>query len=206
MRHFVIGVVLLASASATCAAEKPLVLSAREIADGWLLLYDGETTFGWSATGSLATGGGGLFVGGESDGELITRAVFGEGELRFRYRQLGKDKNAAIEFAGIRKNLPATKDAMTWNNVIVQFEDGKIRWDPYTKPEAKQRWLDFGTESPKPWQVLKLMVPKGSKLELRDLRFRPTGLKPLFNGKDLAGWKKFTANPKQAKSEFSVTP
>jgi len=48
-------------------------------------------------------------------------------------------------------------------------------------------------------------IPAGSKLFLRNIRYRPRGLSPLFNGKDLSGWKQFTANPKQAKSKFTVT-
>ena len=33
----------------------------------------------------------------------------------------------------------------------------------------------------------------------------PAGFVALFNGKDLTGWKKFTADEKRAKTEFSVT-
>jgi hypothetical protein len=205
MRHFVTAILFALTTGAIHAAEKPLTLSSREIADGWIILYYGDSTYGWSASGLLATGGGSLFVGGDSEGELTTHAVLGEGELRFRYRQLGKDKNAAFEFAGIRQSLPAIKDTTLWNNVIIQFEGGKVQWDPYTKPETKHRWLEFGRQAPKAAQPMKLSVPKGSKLEIRDIRFRPNGLKPLFNGKDLSGWKQFTSDAKRAKSTFSVT-
>jgi hypothetical protein len=59
-------------------------------------------------------------------------------------------------------------------------------------------------------------VPAGQKLLLRNIKVRPREpeisraavsvgpLQPIFNGKDLSGWKKFDADPKRAKSEFTV--
>jgi len=45
-------------------------------------------------------------------------------------------------------------------------------------------------------------VPAGSKLFLKDVKYQPRKLKPLFNGKDLTGWKEHPGK----KSKFSVTP
>ena len=36
-------------ASADDKQPKPNTLTAKEIADGWILLFDGETTFGWKS-------------------------------------------------------------------------------------------------------------------------------------------------------------
>src|SRR5471030_3064864 len=33
------------------AQQKPNTLTPKEIADGWILLFDGETTFGWTEIG-----------------------------------------------------------------------------------------------------------------------------------------------------------
>jgi hypothetical protein len=41
-------------------------------------------------------------------------------------------------------------------------------------------------------------------LEVRNFKVRPTGLKPIFNGKDLTAWKEIKT-PK-TKSQFTVTP
>jgi hypothetical protein len=46
----------------------------------------------------------------------------------------------------------------------------------------------------------------GNSMIVRNVKLHPIELKSLFNGKDLAGWKKFEGNEKQAKSQFSVTP
>src|SRR5262249_60457657 len=51
MRQFLCTLALLAIALPTWAADaepKPNTLTPKEIADGWLLLFDGETMFGWS--------------------------------------------------------------------------------------------------------------------------------------------------------------
>src|SRR5262249_2115699 len=37
------------------------------------------------------------------------------------------------------------------------------------------------------------------------VRFQPRELKPLFNGKDLTGWKVFQGDPKRAATKFEVT-
>src|SRR5262249_29510673 len=42
----------------------------------------------------------------------------------------------------------------------------------------------------------------GSKMMLRNLKTRHEDMKPLFNGKDLGGWKEFPGR----KSKFTVTP
>ena len=48
-------------------------------------------------------------------------------------------------------------------------------------------------------------VPKGNKFSLRNVKLKPLDTKPLFNGKDLSGWKQLESEFKQVKSQFSVT-
>lgn len=50
--------------------------------------------------------------------------------------------------------------------------------------------------------TLTFKVADGVKLELRDVTLLPLGQKPLFNGKNLDGWKEFTG--KKYASKFSV--
>jgi hypothetical protein len=45
-------------------------------------------------------------------------------------------------------------------------------------------------------------TPAGGKIALRNIKLRPHGLKPIFNGKDLTGWREFPGR----KSKFTVTP
>jgi hypothetical protein len=50
--------------------------------------------------------------------------------------------------------------------------------------------------------VSRFVVPAGGKFQLTDVKLQPLGLKSIFNGKDLTGWK---VHPDK-KSKFSVTP
>ena len=53
MRHTIVSLSLLLALALPCQAQgekpKPNTLTAKEIAEGWILLYDGETPFGWKA-------------------------------------------------------------------------------------------------------------------------------------------------------------
>ncbi len=55
--------------------------------------------------------------------------------------------------------------------------------------------IDFGTAQ------LAWAVPEGSVLYLKNMKLRPLGLKSIFNGKDLTGWKEFPGK----KSKFTVS-
>ena len=89
MRHlFSLSSSSPATAAGAADAPKPNTLTPKEIADGWILLWDGETTFGWRspndskwtiADGMLAPQAG-------KPGLLVTTATFRDYELQFDYR------------------------------------------------------------------------------------------------------------------------
>lgn len=62
--------VLLAASLAAAEEKKAAALTDKEIADGWVLLFDGESTFGW--TGKAAANAGALTI---ATGETIQFAV-----------------------------------------------------------------------------------------------------------------------------------
>src|SRR5205807_2135391 len=49
--------------------------------------------------------------------------------------------------------------------------------------------------------ALRLEVPRGSRLLVRNFKVKPLGMKSLFSGKDLTGWSVFPGK----KSKFTVT-
>src|SRR4051794_79083 len=57
---------LLIFTAATRAADSrgPTPLSPQEITEGWVQLFDGETTFGWLTNGPVRVEGGELVLGG----------------------------------------------------------------------------------------------------------------------------------------------
>src|ERR1044072_7007190 len=64
MRCFMTLASLLIVSSVAAAADeaKPNTLTPKEIADGWILLFDGETTFGWENKGNVTVKDGVLVV------------------------------------------------------------------------------------------------------------------------------------------------
>src|SRR6266478_6827022 len=70
---------------------KPNTLTPTEIADGWILLFDGESTFGWKTEGDVKVADGVLTLGGDKPTRITTTAGFGDAfDLRAEARAEGK--------------------------------------------------------------------------------------------------------------------
>jgi hypothetical protein len=138
-------VVLLSAVAFGDEKPKRTALTAKEVADGWVLLFDGETTFGWKINGDAKV----------EDGQLV----------------LAKGTSARPTTSG------------SFGRCTIQMDDKA----PYHTAN------DF--------PVL-IAHPDGWRISAA--KMKPRGMRPLFNGKDLTGWKKFEANPARAKSEFTV--
>jgi hypothetical protein len=69
MRLFSCALALMLAAALPFPAQKdqpkPNTLTPKEIADGWILLFDGETTFGWKIDGEAKVEDGVLVLGGK---------------------------------------------------------------------------------------------------------------------------------------------
>src|SRR5262245_27830815 len=75
MRRSVVVLVSLAFAAAVRADEpKPNTLTPKEIEEGWILLFDGETTFGWRIDGESKVENGNLILGGARETNAETSA------------------------------------------------------------------------------------------------------------------------------------
>jgi hypothetical protein len=167
----------IAIAGVASAAEGPNAkrLSELEIRDGWISLFDGETSFGWKTDGDVSIKDGTLIVGGgEHAGAIETTGAFGGGTVGI--------KSKPGEFLG--------KASATWRSI--------------KQPMGGVTTLALKSGSA-PGSI-RISCPAGTKLEIESVTYKPSGLDAIFNGKDLAGWKRFAANEKQAKSQFTVTP
>src|SRR6516225_6138686 len=71
-RWCAIVVVLVGAVARADEPAKPNQLTPKEIADGWISLFDGETTFGWKIDGEAKVENGALILGGSKE----TRAEF----------------------------------------------------------------------------------------------------------------------------------
>jgi hypothetical protein len=156
--------------------SKPNTLTPKEIAEGWLLLFDGETTFGWKRHVNLRIDAGQLVIGGDAEALVTTTAKFGDGVFSFEHRHLSKRNESELAF---RRGSRLLLSDSSWTKEAVDTRKDKL--------SHLRSTIGFD-------------VPAGTTLAMRNIKFRPDASQSLFNGKDLAGWKVFPGK----KSEFAV--
>lgn len=122
-----------------------------------------------------------------------------DGKTSFGWKVDGEVRVAdgGLVFGGTKETTAETTMA---------FPAGVLRPDITVtgSPPRFERWTGEAARKGAP-QPFRFVVPAGSTLSLRSLAWKPTGAKSLFDGKTLDGWKVFKANPKQARSMYSVT-
>src|SRR3954469_24196464 len=78
MRTTLLAAFLFLAAARSAHAQdkaKPNTLTPKEIADGWILLFDGETTFGWKTEGDVKIKEGSLVLTGGESGATLTSTL-----------------------------------------------------------------------------------------------------------------------------------
>jgi len=191
MRRLSLVLVLVAVPAFADEKAKPNTLTPKEIAEGWILLFDGETTFGLDVPAQdTMVKDGVLEIRGKFEGTHM-RTWFGPCELR----------------------LEVSADRKTW-----AAETHVVDRAHHDKAEGG---LPLGGGKPAPVGGFDVPTRKftvlgtGEPIYVRSLRCRPTATEPLFNGKDLTGWKLYDAgraravDPKKkdvpVKSQYTVT-
>src|SRR5262245_22269804 len=86
--RFVLPLLLTLCPGLLQAAEtpKPNSLTPQEIADGWVLLFDGETLLGWNTEGEVTVRNGVLTIGGSKPASAVTTSEFGYCKVAFDIR------------------------------------------------------------------------------------------------------------------------
>jgi hypothetical protein len=218
LRYFA-AIAILTVASTAFADDKdkpkPNTLTPKEIADGWILLFDGETTFGWK-TDPLSEGkekpeitvkDGVLIVGGNS-GMARATTRFHLFELRGEYRAAKKGAFLAVTLrgpqtqAGVADDLPPT-EGTEWRPFTAYQNSKELVLRTGRPPDSRiggvgfipSRQVDVGFR----------LGDSDARIELRNLKLRPLESKPLFTGKNLDGWKVNAADPKRMASKWEVT-
>ena len=213
MRRTAAAAVLLLLPLLGQAAEpgKFATLSRKEIADGWILLFDGKTTFGWTTpTGSKWTVLNGMMAPqGDKPAVLVTTTVFADCDVSLEYRQKTPNSLRVIAVADAEGKETGGNPATIlpagggWWKGTLRVRSGSIVSGSF---ESIGGGMGFkrkgGIESNGRTGHIALA---GKGFIVRNLKLRPLGTKPLFNGKDLSGWKKFKGDDKRARSTFAVT-
>ncbi len=202
-------------------------LSQQEIAGGWLMLFDGQSLFGWQqadhakwrvANGALECQGSGPM--------LTTTTRWADFVLRLQFRAgRAYAGGLVLRSSGAAGNGQPQCEIAIAENVQTQWPTGSLlnrcKAQMVEHPKAADDWreLEMRLEGQRLHvkldgrQVLDCTdVPVGcghiglvcreGEMALRNIKLRPLGLKSIFNGKDLTGWKV----PGESKSTFSVTP
>jgi hypothetical protein len=149
---------------------KPNTLTPQEVRDGWLLLFDGKTTFGWEVQGDAKVDKGVLILGGKKSAR---------GRVSSRFRQYDEFMKADVVGKGTVECSVLSPGTSFFGLTIV---------------EGGKPWSGHGTHSP-----LDFKIPADTELRIRWSRLRPLLMEQLFNGKDLTGWKVFEGKGKKSK-------
>jgi 3-keto-disaccharide hydrolase len=190
---------------------KTNTLTPKEIAEGWILLFDGETAFGWDASGKPEVRAGSLIYGGDQDVRACTTSAFRDYELKLEYlvEKAAKDTTPVTLQATIHAKIALPHlSHKRWVSASFEVKDGVISGSIEAGEGAQintQQYIISKPKLPVTPKCISFEVHKGDKLSLRNVKLKPLETKPLFNGKDLSGWKKFEADPKRAKSQFTAT-
>ncbi len=219
------AVLIFAFQPALARAKSPAYLTQNELHEGWIMLFDGETDYGWQQRGNSkwtvkdsaleASGGVGM---------LSTTTEFADFELR---AECWIDEKAN---SGIFLRCPTTGSINSDNAYEVNVYDKHKQWPTGSinnvakrkgKVASVGRWSKFHILAF--WDHLVVSIDDKQVLDERDakhrrgaialqyngegtVRFRnislrPLGVKSLFNGRDLTGWQVVPEH----KSVFSVT-
>jgi len=204
---------LFAAVLPVAAAEKPNTLTPQEVADGWISLFDGETTFGWNVQGEVKAADGLLILGGKK--QTTATLAFGYFEAAWELRWDGEAPQRIVTAFQGEKQVGEAKGGFSFSSkggkVLWCTEQWSIRPDPKVvsgTTSTVKGDSNVGTMAETKFSFLpgcrirvQLGVPAGTQLYLRNVKLKPMGLQPIFNGKDLTNWKEMP----DKKSKFTVT-
>lgn len=208
---------------------QPNSLTPQGIADGWLLLFDGDTLFGWAPRGQAqweVADGTIRHKAGSGAGYLSTTTEFADFDL---HAEFWIDDKAN---SGVFLRCPTRGDITSANAYEVNIFDPHEKWPTGSineiartsdTPKTTGQWNTYDLTAQGDHLVVKLngkttvdvrdgkhargtialqnLTGEGA-VRFRNLKLRPLALKSIFDGKDLTGW---TVLPGH-KSVYSVTP
>ncbi len=201
-------------------------LTPEQVNDGWIALFDGETLFGWKATSDTnwRVEDGAITVDAGEEGWLMTTSEFVDFELHVEF-QASATTNSGVF---LRTPLKPTDPATHCYEVNIAPEDNPYPTGslvariksagPVTAGLPHWNTLDIIAQGPKITVILNGTphttytdshpLPRGhlglqfreGNIAFRNIRLKPLGMKPIFNGHNLTGWN----SDRAGESEFSV--
>ena len=182
--------------------ETPSRLSAEEIAEGWIQLFDGESTFGWKIDAehhpsqAVSVVEGALTIRGPAF--VRTTTEFGPSIIRFACRYSGKgDALMVLIRPDTRPAQMVTLDTIgattpgAWDRYELTASASGISGSVEARAEGAIASGTFAGDylvTGPVRQAVGFRIGEGAILMLRNVDLKPDAMTPLFNGKDLAGW------------------
>jgi Domain of Unknown Function (DUF1080) len=174
---------------------KPNTLTPKEIEEGWILLFDGETTFGWKIDGAAEVKDGVLILGKGKKTVAYPTTGFGE----YRDCSLAIMGSARLHWSdGLQVERPLDGDWETFT--LTRSRDlYKLGLGNGNKMPAKPR--------PKGSEAAPFCIETDGKndVKIRSVKLKPLETQPLFTGSNLDGWKINAADPKRMQSKWDAT-
>lgn len=219
---------LAAALTALAQDGKLNTLTPKEVSDGWVLLFDGESQFGWAPRGDAkweVKDGTLAVVPGSGKGVLSTTTEFPNYHLKVDFWVDDKANS------GVFLRCPSSGDIAQANAYEVNIYDKHAQWPTGSindvakignTPMTAGKWNTFEITAEGDHLVVRLngrpavdardaKYARGTiglqyngegEVKFRNVKLQPLGLKSLFNGKDLTGWKEVPGH----KSVYAVTP
>jgi hypothetical protein len=172
--------VVAAGSTLDAVESSPSPLSPEEAAQGWIALFDGESTFGWAINGEAKVISGVLHLGGSQQTSAVTTSRFPAVDHHVDLEVTGAE--ATLHLAGI----PGKVQRLAPGTVVREQIPGP------TQPGSAR-------------QPVRIQVAAGGTVRVRKLAVRPRVAQPLFNGKNLDGWQIDRSDPKRSQARFTVT-
>ena len=179
-----------------------------EAQQGWILLFDGRSLFGWSpSAGSGWTVSGEALISNGATSSLRSESPFGDFELRLEYLLAAQQDQASLVIraskdpenqGGYRIPLGSNDSGMhptpnQWRSLTVTAKDNEIRVaiDNTEVSDEKDASIHAG--------FIVLNSSQGARVSVRRMELKPIFTTPLFDGTDLTGWKATGVPPSQPK-------
>src|SRR5438270_1214189 len=222
-RTFVLILMIILVLAGPLTGAKEAALQSGEAGEGWILLFDGESTFGLLQDGSsFRVSDGVLMADGAGPAYIRTTSPFSDFLLKLDFRAFSTGADAAIFIRTANDAVP------TENGYQIRLGDSDSNWpagsvvlrkaasgphlmanqwhtmeisalgDHITVTVDHQKVTDVKDPSARAG-FIGFKVAKGGRLEFRDVKLKPAATTSLFNGSDLNGWKTGTEQTPPAK-------
>jgi hypothetical protein len=226
---FCFSIVVVLTASFSAFGAEPELLSQQLLDDGWISLFDGETSYGWQTTGDAKwdIADGEIRTGGEKSGFLMTTTEWGEYLLHVEFKAAART-NSGVFLQSPLKPIDPARNCYELNiapadnpfptGSFVGRQKGKLAKKKFP---AADEWhsfdvavldgefavrldgksvLQYADAKPIRMGHIGLQSREGA-VAFRNIRLKPMGMQPLLNGRNLDGWNKERAE----KCQFQLT-